>query len=66
MIAEGPFSQAWIQKKKQPWELYAGVGTKNDLLNLSGDSLNALICLFELSLFNKQIIKDVKSGPMME
>ena len=66
MMVEGPFSQAWIQKKKEPWELYAGAGTKNDLLNLSGSSLNALICLFELSLFNKQITKEVKSGPMME
>ena len=34
MMVEGPFSQAWIQKKKEPWELYAGAGTKNDLLNL--------------------------------
>lgn len=66
MIVEGPFSQAWIQKKKEPWEFYAGSGKKNDLLNLSGNSANLLICLFELSLFNKSIIKEVKSGPMME
>jgi hypothetical protein len=66
MIVEGPFSQKWIQKSKEPWEYYSGPGRKNDFLSLSGNSVNVLISVFELSLFNKYVMRAVKSGPMME
>ena len=66
MTVEGPFSQDWIHKQKEPWELYSGPNRKNDFLTLSGNSVNVLISIFELSLFNKFVMKAVKSGPMME
>jgi hypothetical protein len=66
MSLEGPFSQKWIEKQKEPWELYSGASRKNDILTLSGNSVNVLISVFELSLFNKYVMKAVKSGPMME
>lgn len=66
MTVEGPFSQAWIHKQKEPWELYSGPNRKNDFLTLSGNSVNVMISIFELALFNKYVMKAVKSGPMME
>lgn len=65
MIAEGPFAQKWIQKQKEPWEFYCG-SNKSNMLTLSGNSMNILVSLFELSLFNKFVLKAVKSGPIME
>ena len=66
MVAEGPFSQSWIQKQKEPWEFYSGSSRKNDILSLSGNSVEVLISVFELSLFNNFVMKAIKSGPMME
>lgn len=36
------------------------------MLTLSGNSLDVLVSVFELSLFNKFVLKAVKSGPIME
>lgn len=66
MVVEGPFSQKWIHKSKEPWEHYSGPSRRNDFLSLSGNSVNVLISVFELSLFNKYVMRAVKSGPMME
>ena len=65
MIAEGPFSPAWVQKAKEPWEFYCGAG-RNDMLSLCGDQVSVLISAFELALFNAHVQKQMKSGTIME
>lgn len=73
MVVEGPFSQSWLEKKKQPCNFYSSGSTRSvsaiqnyNFFNLSGSSPLLLISLFELCLFNKLVIKEVKSGTIME
>jgi hypothetical protein len=53
MIIEGPFSEGWLSKSKENWEYYCGQGRNNDMIAFAGNSINILVSVFELSLFNK-------------
>lgn len=64
MILEGPFTRKGLDRKEH-WETYYGQG-RNDLMSISGNSIEVLISVFEVALFNKDVLSAVKSSTLME